>query len=199
MLTTGCRTNTGSLVKTYYRRIEEMRAPTHCWVHHAIDVRTSPIAGKGLFSKESIPAGTIVMRLGGQVITRSELKLLFNEAANRSDSPYIDCISIEDGIDLVLEGGEIVHYGNHSCDPNIWHVGPFELATIRDVAAGEEIALDYGTQADDSHFEMDCHCRAMNCRGKVTGIDWKLPKLQVRYGSHWVPVLLKRIALLNHP
>lgn len=41
---------------------------------------------------------------------------------------------------------------------------------------------------------MDCRCGSVRCRDTVTGRDWQLPDLQQRYGKHWVPVLLERIA-----
>jgi hypothetical protein len=36
-------------------------------------------------------------------------------------------------------------YGNHSCDPNLWWVGPYELAARRNLSAGEELINDYAT------------------------------------------------------
>jgi uncharacterized protein len=165
-----------------------------CWVHPAVAVRSSLIEGNGLFATGPIPAGTTVARLGGRLVSRPELQAIFDAAARDPAHPYIDCLSIDDGIDLLLAGGELVHYGNHSCDPNLWHVGPFALAARRDIAPGEEIVLDYGTQVDNAHFEMTCRCGSPLCRGKVTGLDWQRPDLQDRYGEHWVPVLLRRIA-----
>jgi hypothetical protein len=29
------------------------------------------------------------------------------------------------GAHLVLPPDTLIHYGNHSCDPTMWHVGPY--------------------------------------------------------------------------
>ena len=128
------------------------------------------------------------MQLGGRLVTRAEL-----EAMSVPDGEYIDCISVDDGIDLVMPAGQDVHFGNHSCDPNIWHADAFTLVARRGIAANEEIALDYATQADWPGVLFACTCGSALCRGVVRGDDWRLPELRERYGDHWVPVLLRRI------
>ena len=36
----------------------------------------------------------------------------------------------------------------------MWHVDAFTLAVRRDIAAGEELTIDYATQTDDGRFTM---------------------------------------------
>ncbi len=55
---------------------------------------------------------------------------------------------IDDDVNLVLAPDQLIHYGNHSCDPTMWHVDATTLATRRDVAAGDELTIDYATQTD---------------------------------------------------
>src|SRR5579872_7383332 len=124
-----------------------------CWIHPTVEVRSSPIQGNGLFATELLPTGTPIVRLGGRLVSRAELLAVFGEAALDPSHPYIDCLSVAEGIDLLLVGAEVVHYGNHSCDHNLWHVGPFVLAARGGIAPGEEIVLDYGTQVDNPQFE----------------------------------------------
>jgi SET domain-containing protein len=38
-----------------------------------------------------------------------------------------------------------VRYGNHSCDPNLWHADVVTITARRDIAAGEELTIDYAT------------------------------------------------------
>ncbi len=90
--------------------------------------------------------------------------------------------------------GHDVHFGNHSCDPTLWHIDAFTLAARRDIAPDEELTIDYATQTDNPSFEIACRCGSARCRGTVTGADWRRPELQQRYGDHWVPGLLRRIA-----
>lgn len=109
--------------------------------------------------------------------------------------PYVDTITIYADAHLVLPSDTPIHFGNHSCDPTLWHVGPYELATRNDVRAGEEATIDYGTQSGAAGFRMTCTCGSAGCRRVVTSDDWRLPELQGRYAGHWVPALQQRIDL----
>ncbi len=108
----------------------------------------------------------------------------------------MDTITIYDDAHLVLPIDTPIHFGNHSCDPTLWVVGPFEVATRRDVTAGQEATLDYGTMSGADGFRMDCPCGVPACRGEVTNADWMREELQERYGGHWVPGLQQRIAAM---
>jgi hypothetical protein len=160
-----------------------------CWLHPEVEVRPSDIAGSGLFAREPIAAGTVVSRLGGRLVSWSELSRLIADPGQS----YVDTIAVSETEHLVLPPRRDNGYGNHACDPNLWWVGPYELAARRDIAPGEEITNDYGTSTGDPGFVMACECGSPLCRGAVTGDDWRRPELRERYGSHWVPVLLDRI------
>ncbi len=163
--------------------------PEAPWLDGTVVVGDSPIAGRGLFASASIEPGTVVTRLGGRLVTTAELLVLLRDA-----DEYVDTLAVFDDAHLVLPAGSMVHFGNHSCDPNLWHVGPYELAARRSIAAGEELTVDYGTQSDGPGFSMPCSCGSPWCRGVVTSADWRLPALQSRYAGHWTPVLAERIA-----
>ncbi len=169
--------------------VTDRTAPTACWLHPAVEVRGSAIEGRGLFAGEPIGADQAVSRLGGLMATDDELATMFGESPG-----YIDTISVSRGTNLVLPPGVPNRFGNHSCDPNLWWADAFTLAMRRDIDTGEELTNDYGTCTDDATFRMDCRCGSVRCRDPVTGRDWQLPGLQQRYGKHWVPVLLERIA-----
>lgn len=164
-----------------------------CWLHPDIEVRSSPIAGDGLFARAPIPAGTLVSRLGGRLVSGAELRALFAQASRHPDQPYIDTITVADEMHLVLPPRRPNGKGNHSCDPNLWWVDAYTLAARRDIAEGEEVTNDYATSTNAADFGMDCQCGAVRCRTKVTGNDWRLLDLQQRYGEHWVPALLTLI------
>jgi hypothetical protein len=134
-----------------------------------------------------------VIRLGGRLATSAELEVLIAGSAADPDAPYIDTITIYEDAHLVLPSGTIIHYGNQSCDPALWHVGPYELATRHDLDAGKEATIDYGTQSGAEGFVMACQCGSVLCRGRVSSEDWRLPELQERYRGHWVPALQRRI------
>ncbi|KAF4408809.1 MULTISPECIES: SET domain-containing protein [Streptomyces] len=166
-----------------------------CRLHPALEARPSPIAGTGLFTRDPVAAGTVVIRFGGRLVTWAELQELFAEAARQPDRPYVDTIAVTEAWHLVLPARRTAGYSNHSCDPNLWWTGPYTLAARRDIPAGAEVTSDYATSTADPDFTVDCACGAPGglCRGTVTGADWRLPELRRRYGDHWTPALLTRI------
>jgi uncharacterized protein len=93
----------------------------------------------------------------------------------------------------VLPARSVAHYGNHSCDPTLWHDGPYQLISRRRVLAGEELTIDYATNTGLADFRMTCRCDSPLCRRTITGEDWRRLELRDRYGNHWVPALQERI------
>lgn len=166
-----------------------------CWLHPAAEVRSSQIAGEGLFARTPIPAGTVVSRIGGRLVRSRELHQLLTGTRDGHHG-YVDTITVADDSHLVLPVGQSNGKGNHSCDPNLWWAGAYTLAARRDIAAGAELTNDYATSTGEEEFTMPCHCGAALCRGVVCGEDWSRPELQQRYGDHWVPGLLARIRLM---
>ncbi|SEH00437.1 hypothetical protein SAMN05444920_116172 [Nonomuraea solani] len=167
-----------------------MRPPEPgCRLHPHLEVRSSPIAGVGLFATAAIPAGTEVSRLGGRLLTWDRLRDLLADPAQ----PYVDTIAVAADLHLVLPPGSPNGKGNHSCDPNLWWTGPYTLATRRDLRPGDEATNDYATSTAAPDFAMDCRCGTPLCRGRVTGTDWRRADLRERYGDHWVPALLALI------
>ena len=167
--------------------------PAECWLHPDVEVRESPIAGRGLFATAVIAEGVVVSRLGGRLVSTDELRALFAAAARDPQPAYIDTITVAEDAHLVLPPRRPNGYGNHSCDPNLWWVGPYVLTARRDIAAGTELVNDYATSTGAPDFTMRCACGSALCRRVVTGDDWRLPDLRERYAEHWVPVLLDRI------
>jgi hypothetical protein len=165
-----------------------------CWLSPLAGVDRSPIHGDGLFAAAPITRGTVISRFGGRLVTDDELRQLFADADAAVTGTYVDTLSIGQNLNLVLPPNVANHAGNHSCDPNTWWVDPYTVIARRDIDSGEELTLDYATITDDPSFAMPCWCRSAACRGQVTGLDWKLPQLQVEYRQHWVPILRERIA-----
>jgi uncharacterized protein len=171
-----------------------------CWLHPDVEVRPSPVAGLGLFATAPIAVGAVVSRIGGQLVSGQQLEDLFAASAADPRQPYIDTVTVGQGMHLILPprqatglGRQASGYGNHSCDPNLWWISPYELATVRPVSSGDELTNDYATSTAEPDFVMECFCGSQLCRGVVTGDDWRRPELRKRYGQHWVPALLARI------
>lgn len=172
---------------------QDLTPEPDCCLHADLEVRPSPVAHRGLFARTAIPAGTVVSRLGGRLVSTAQLDALFADAAQQPNHPYIDTISVGEDLHLVLPPGQLNHFGNHSCDPNLWWIDTYTLAVRRLITAGEEVTSDYGTSTAVAEFTMHCTCRSPLCRNTVTGRDWQRLDLRQRYGDHWIPVLLDRI------
>ncbi|KAG5463849.1 hypothetical protein LSCM1_00021 [Leishmania martiniquensis] len=71
---------------------------------------------------------------------------------------------------------------NHSCDPNCIFAAPHSLNVIaaRDIAAGEDLSMDYATFCDGTMKPFHCLCGADGCRGLIIPDAASLAK----YGEH---------------
>jgi SET domain-containing protein len=94
------------------------------------------------------------------------------------------------GSEVLRPDGPVHEQGpvNHSCDPNTGWAGD-ALVTLRDVAADEELVVDYAMSVADPTWFLRCHCPSYRCRQMVEGTDWQIPQLQRRYAGFWVPYI----------
>ena len=144
------------------------------------------IEGRGMFAREPIAKGERITIWGGDVVDRAQFEKLGEHQKRQS-------AQVEEDFYLVSSkpgGGD---YINHSCDPNAGLDGQIVIRAMRDIAAGEEVTIDYAMCDGDPTDEFECLCGSPRCRRIVTGNDWQLPELQQRYGSHFSPFLLRRI------
>jgi hypothetical protein len=163
------------------------QVPSACWLRADVDVRDSTIQGQGLFAVRRLPAGITIARLGGRLVTSRQLRRLLAEAA--ADHEYVDTICVDEDMHLVLPPNQPIHYGNHSCDPTLWHTDAYTLVTRRAIEAGEELTVDYATQTTEPAFRMSCRCGTSLCRQVVTGTDWQATAWADRYRGHVVPAV----------
>lgn len=169
--------------------------PNDIWVSDNAHVAHSGIEGRGLVAIRPIGAGEIVARLGGKLVKAADFDLVISAISADPQVSFVDSISIDDGTKLVLPPGSRVHFVNHRCDPNVWYVHPYEFVARHDINCGEEVTIDYATLSSvHDDYAMLCTCQSEMCRTVVTNDDWQLPELQSRYGDHWVPGLLRRVA-----
>jgi uncharacterized protein len=150
----------------------------------------APNKGFGSFASEPIAAGEIVAGFGGRCVTRDEFDLL-------PTSQQVRSVQIDEN--LYMAGApepEPADFINHSCDPNCALSGNIVLVALRNIAVGEELSYDYATTDGSDYDEFECDCASSSCRGKVSGHDWMLPELQLRYRGSFSPYLAKRIAAL---
>jgi hypothetical protein len=164
---------------------EPVREPEpDCWLHPAVEVRPSSVAGRGLFTTVDLPRGTVISRLGGTLVDTAT----FRRMVETSES-YVDGVVVAEDRHLVLAPGNLNRFGNHACDPNLGWVDAYTLATREDVPAGAELCSDYAMSTVDESWFLRCHCASYRCRQMVEGSDWRIPQLQQRYAGWWPPYL----------
>lgn len=92
-------------------------------------VDNSPIHGRGLYAAVNIGAGDYIGTLTGP--------------STRRDGTHVLWLVDEEGNWFGRRGTNALRYVNHGENANaeFWE---FDLYAIRDIAAGEEITIDYG-------------------------------------------------------
>lgn len=152
-----------------------------------VEVRSSGINQKGMFAKEPIQKDEIVYIKGGHIITKDELfsSSVINSYLPLSDEYYLGALKPEDEEEIKL-------YNNHSCNPNCGMRGEITFVAIKNIKKDEELTIDYAF-IDNEDYTFECHCGATNCRGIVTGFDWKIKELQKQYFPYFAQYLKDKI------
>ena len=157
----------------------EDRPRVRSWITpKAVKGGPSAIDGRGVHAVEAIAGGEVVAVKGGHIVDGATVAGL-PDALKDSAFPIAADLFL-----AALAPGEydgVLMRVNHSCAPNVGIGGNVLLVAMRDIAAGEELTIDYALFLADPGFTMACRCRTAACRGTVTGTDWIRPDLQARY------------------
>ena len=70
--------------------------------------------------------------------------------------------------------------------------GEITFIAIRDIQPNEELTIDYAF-IDNENYSFECHCGSRHCRHIITGHDWKIKKLQVKYYPYFAQYLKDKI------
>jgi SET domain-containing protein len=166
-----------------------MEKRTTSFVSAKLEVRSNPAKGNfGLFAREAIASGELLVCWAGYVATTEEFDQL-------SDAEREHSVQIEEDLYQVPYslGEDPGDYVNHSCDPNLGLSSSISLVALRDIQPNEEVCFDYAMTDSTPYDEFTCGCGTLLCRGVVTGSDWQLPALQGRYDGYFSPYLQRRI------
>ena len=151
----------------------------------------SAIEGRGVHAVEAIAGGEVVAVKGGHIVDGPAVAGL-PKAIRDSAFPI--------GPDLFLAALTLGEYEgvmmrvNHSCQPNVGMGGNVLLVAMRDIAAREELTIDYALFLGDPGFSMTCRCGTAACRGVVRGTDWMRTDLRERYRGSFSWWLQHKIA-----
>lgn len=168
------------------------------WLDLLVQLRPSPISGQGLFARALIKQGEVVVIWGGLVFTKADVDA--GKAAKGST------VAIGEGVylgypaeDYDQERDDLGDFLNHSCDPTLWMQDEVTLVARRDIYGDDELTADYAMwEADDTYVApWTCQCGSPQCRGRITGHDWRLADVQERYAEHFSPFLNERIRRLK--
>lgn len=164
--------------------------PEKSWIDPRIEVRSSPIQGKGLFAIAPIRKGETAAIFGGHLYTPADVA-----AGIPSEQGYV---AIGENLYIghtAAEGDSPDDFINHSCTPNLWLDNETTVVAMRDIEIGEELTADYAVLLGDTEDwpPTPCHCGAPNCRGMITDQDWRRPDLQKKFEGHFSPFINERI------
>jgi uncharacterized protein len=156
-----------------------------------LEARSLPAKGEyGVFAREPVKAGELIAMWGGMVIPGEELYKLPEHQQSLS-------VQVEEDLYLVTTRPSPADRVNHCCNPNAGLRGQTVVVAMRDIAPGEEVCIDYAMCDSTPYDEFECACGAVNCRGRITGDDWRNPLLWQRYEGFFSPYLQRRIEQLK--
>lgn len=143
----------------------------HPNLHPKLEIKNSPVEGKGIFTKVPIKKGeNLLINIDPQPVEVHEFTdQEFDEFRKECTQKGLqwDSISLGGGMHRAAisdRDSNPENFGNHSCDPNL----SGEHVALRDIAPGEELTVDYA-QFSDVNWTMKCYCGSKNCKGIVKG------------------------------
>jgi uncharacterized protein len=136
-----------------------------------LEVRQSPVHGRGVFAKKPI-------RKGRRIIEYTGRRVPWKSIPDNVDDAHTFLFGINDGADVIDPeiGGNEARWINHSCDPNCEAIeeddGRVFIYALRNIRAGEELSYDYRLEVDERitptvKAENACHCGTSRCRGTM--------------------------------
>jgi SET domain-containing protein len=139
-----------------------------------IQVRRSGVHGKGVFALAAIPKGTRIIEYKGEVLTWAAAQKRHPHDPSDPNHTFFFHIDDKHVIDAAV-GGNAARWINHGCTPNCVaeeEDGRVFIDARRDIAAGEELAYDYGLIIDERYTpalkkQYACRCGSRRCRGTM--------------------------------
>jgi hypothetical protein len=165
---------------------------TTAYLTEKCEVRNRDVAGgKAVFARELIESGEVIAVWSGRLVSAEELDDLPEDIRHHT-------AQVEEGLYLAsLSPHEPPDYINHSCEPNCGLDGQITIVAMHTIHPGDEVTIDYAMCDGSPYDEFDCACGSSQCRGRVTGNDWRDPTLWKRYAGHFSPYLQRRINALQ--
>jgi SET domain-containing protein len=140
-----------------------------------VEVRQSPIHGRGVFALQTLKAESRVLEYKGDRISHAEADRRYGKVDDsKPDHTFLMTLNRRWVIDATPSRGW-AKWINHACVPNCeaWIEGEhIWIHAIRDIRRGEELFIDYGlnVDSDDDPARYTCRCGSPQCRGTMLGV-----------------------------
>ena len=141
-----------------------------------IERRKSKIHGWGVYSTQLIPKNTRIVHYAGEKISN---QVSLKREIRYLKTGHIWCFKLTNRtvIDAGVNGND-ARFINHGCEPNCEAVdddGRIFIRTIRPIATGEELFIDYQLCIDEPLTDelretYACRCGSARCRGTMLGV-----------------------------
>jgi len=140
----------------------------------AVEVRNSPIHGRGVYALKPIKKGQRVLEYLGDRISHAEADRRYAEKGDDDGHTFLFIVDNRTVIDAGI-GGNAARFINHNCNPNCETVIEGRrvfIESVRNIKTGDELGYDYqltweSTDDPDELALYDCRCGAKNCRGSM--------------------------------
>ena len=134
-------------------------------------IKGNAISGFGIYANRDLRAGEFIFsgeEKAQRLVTLRHVEKNWSEDDKETFRRYAYPISKE--VFLIWDNDPTEWAPqNHSCDPNSAYNG-LNVVTLRPIAKGEELTLDYATFLDKNMQPFHCLCGAPNCRGLIMGM-----------------------------
>jgi SET domain-containing protein len=139
-----------------------------------VEVRNSPVHGRGVFALSPIAKGTRILEYLGERMSHVAADKRYQDHDENDNHTFLFIVDKHTVIDAGV-GGNDARFINHQCAGNcesvIQHRRVF-IDAARDIAAGAELGYDYeiGREKDDPPNVDEiyaCRCGSPKCRGTM--------------------------------
>jgi hypothetical protein len=139
-----------------------------------VEVRNSPVHGRGVFAVAHIPKGTRILEYLGDRVSHKAADERYEDHDENDNHTFLFIVDKHTVIDAGV-GGNDARFINHQCEGNCESVIENRRVFIdaaRDIEPGQELGYDYeiGREKDDPPTVDEiyaCRCGSPQCRGTM--------------------------------
>ncbi|HEX6395910.1 MAG TPA: SET domain-containing protein-lysine N-methyltransferase [Steroidobacteraceae bacterium] len=139
-----------------------------------IEVRNSPVHGRGVFAVQPIRKGTRILEYLGDRVSHEAADKRYEDHDENDNHTFLFIVDKKTVIDAGV-GGNDARFINHQCEGNCESVIENRrvfIDAVRDIEPGQELGYDYeiGREKDDPPNVDEiyaCRCGSPKCRGTM--------------------------------